>query len=345
MQTGGKHIFDSEAEFRLRNVISTMTTLPYEELKKMYAEPHRRYHTLEHILDMVKGVLSGEPMKKSDELELVTAIAFHGIIYDTRNFDNEKRSADFMVSKLQPALKNVGAPERLHKLVMSTHDHVAYDDLSRRLIELDLWIINHGSFADIMDMERKMQKEYQYHDWLTYKNGRLLFLKTFQQKEAVTYTGNLEFLHNYLTTFTPRIGLYAGSFNPFHRGHWHTLKKAESIFDKVIIAQGNNPFKTDDKEMLPSQLSYHQTMRFDGLLTDLIEQLGYSVTLVRGLRNATDLQEEMTNLRFMEDLKPDIQVVYIASRREDEHISSKAVRFLQTTGKHGQYLIGNDSGS
>jgi len=33
----------------------------------------------------------------------------------------------------------------------------------------------------------------------------------------------------------PHIGVFAGSFNPFHKGHYNVLQKAEKLFDKVII--------------------------------------------------------------------------------------------------------------
>ena len=49
-----------------------------------------------------------------------------------------------------------------------------------------------------------------------------------------------------LETWRPKIGLYAGSFNPFHKGHLNIIMKAEEIFDKVIIARGINPTKKNE---------------------------------------------------------------------------------------------------
>lgn len=40
-----------------------------------------------------------------------------------------------------------------------------------------------------------------------------------------------------LETWKPKIGVYAGSFNPFHLGHYNILTKAEKIFDNIIIAR------------------------------------------------------------------------------------------------------------
>ena len=40
-----------------------------------------------------------------------------------------------------------------------------------------------------------------------------------------------------------KLGIYPGSFNPFHEGHEDVLKKALQVFDKVVILQYNNEVK------------------------------------------------------------------------------------------------------
>lgn len=42
------------------------------------------------------------------------------------------------------------------------------------------------------------------------------------------------------------IGVYPGSFNPWHEGHEDVLNKALKVFDKVIILIGYNPDKGED---------------------------------------------------------------------------------------------------
>lgn len=117
------------------------------------------------------------------------------------------------------------------------------------------------------------------------------------------------------------------------------MKQAENIFDKVIIARGFNDAKNSVHYPIPDFLEYRQVENYDGLLTDFINSLGYDVTLVRGLRNANDFQNEITQYRFLQDLKPDLKMVSIFCDSEFEHISSSGVRTLEKYGKEKDYLI------
>jgi cytidyltransferase-like protein len=136
------------------------------------------------------------------------------------------------------------------------------------------------------------------------------------------------------------IGLYAGSFNPYHKGHENIRQKASKIFDEVIVAFGKNPEKKNEFGLPP--LNIGTVIFYDGLVTDLIERIekeGNQVTLIRGLRNSTDLQYELTQYRFLQELKPDIKVVSIFCDKEYEHISSSGIKTLQKYGKGDEYLI------
>jgi len=137
-----------------------------------------------------------------------------------------------------------------------------------------------------------------------------------------------------------RIGLYAGSFNPYHRGHENIRLKATKIFDEVIMGFGKNPEKNSNYGFPPANIG--EVIFYDGLLTsviDKLEQEGNNVTLIRGLRNSTDLQYELTQYRFLQELKPDIKVVSIFCDKEYEHISSSAIRMLEKYGKGDEYLL------
>lgn len=146
-----------------------------------------------------------------------------------------------------------------------------------------------------------------------------------------------------------RLAVYPGSFNPFHKGHLDILKKAEAIFDEVVVAIGVNPEKKVDEkinklETLRFQLPGKKVEEFSGFLVDYIQQkeeVGYDVTLVRGLRNGADLDYEINQLRVMKDQRPDIKMVFIPCDIKFEHISSSMIRAMEKIqeGSASEYLV------
>jgi pantetheine-phosphate adenylyltransferase len=147
------------------------------------------------------------------------------------------------------------------------------------------------------------------------------------------------------------LGIYAGSFNPFHMGHWDVAQQAAQIFDRVLVARGINPEKANvERYQFPEHVfdghpKFFPTVKeFDGLVTDLVggwERSGYDVTLVRGLRTVVDLTEEQNYIAFLRSLKPNIKVTYFLCHPEYQHISSKALRGLENLApvEFGKYTF------
>jgi phosphopantetheine adenylyltransferase len=108
--------------------------------------------------------------------------------------------------------------------------------------------------------------------------------------------------------------------------------KAERMFDKVIIVYAENPDKpwTPENVKIPKILKHTaQVEVVKGSLVKWIEALPYPVTIIRGLRNSTDLQYEQNYIAWLQALatKP-LDFVFIPSDKDVEHISSSAVRTL-----------------
>lgn len=139
-----------------------------------------------------------------------------------------------------------------------------------------------------------------------------------------------------------RVGVYAGSFNPIHVGHLNILEKADKIFDKVILARGINPEKNNVIHPLPKSMGNRTCKSYSGLLTDFIKTLPYdNITIIRGLRNNVDLQYELNQYRYFQDLMPEIQLISIFCDKQYEHISSSAIRMLSQYGEEHikNYLV------
>ena len=164
-----------------------------------------------------------------------------------------------------------------------------------------------------------------------YRTLRLNFLKN---------KSNSELNVDYVTQFSPKIAVFPGSFNPFHKGHYNVLQKAEKIFDKVIIAFGNNPDKDGQKNWsVPSSIKNRQIENYTGLLTDFVKIIGEEIVVIRGLRNSTDFQYEQNQYRYIQELMPNIKIVNIFCDKEFEHISSSGIRTLEKYNKHQNYLL------
>lgn len=145
------------------------------------------------------------------------------------------------------------------------------------------------------------------------------------------------------------IVLYPGSFSPFHIGHLNIVRKAEKIFGEgsVVVAIGINPDKVDydrrdkyidSKEIESIRLSRsigNEVIVYDTFLHKLVEKyelMGNKVVVIRGLRNGTDLDYEVNQLRFVTDFKKDVNVIYITCDQEFEHISSSAINKIKDFG-------------
>lgn len=306
----------------LTKIIHRLTNLGIPvSLLTNYSEPHRFYHNLDHISSMCeeanrRGVLTDE---------LLLSIFFHDIIYDPKATDNEEKSAE-----LYRDISGHSFNSTIFQAILDTKTHKATSELSANLCDLDLQVL-YGGFMDFMDFENKIFKEYQWVDLTIYK------------KERIKILANLGVRADYLDYIENRkvsIGIYTGSFNPFHVGHYSILQKAETIFDKVIIARGVNPDKVySEYAAFPEVLKYRQTLMYGGLVTDAIKELGYDVTLIRSLRNDVDFKYELNQYRYLQELMPNIKVVTLFSDSKYEHISSSGIKILEKYNEGSKYKL------
>jgi pantetheine-phosphate adenylyltransferase len=187
-----------------------------------------------------------------------------------------------------------------------------------------------NNLSDCIDHEMEQFKLHQSTRLKEYLKMRSEFLEKQANSEL-----SLEYLHR----FSPKIAVFAGSFNPFHKGHFNILQKAEKIFDKVIIAFGKNPEKETRGHKVPNSIKNRQLETYDGLLTDFVQSLGHEVVVIRGLRNSTDFDYEQNQYRYIQELMPEIRIVSVFCDKEFEHISSSGIRTLEKYNKHQNYLL------
>ena len=134
-----------------------------------------------------------------------------------------------------------------------------------------------------------------------------------------------------------KIGLFTGSFDPMTNGHLDLIERASKLFDKLYVGIFYNPHKNEflpiesRLETVEKAVGHLKNVRViashDELVVDVARKLGVHV-LVRGLRNAADLQYEASFDFYNHQLAGEIETVYLHSRPEHVYISSSAVREL-----------------
>ena len=131
-----------------------------------------------------------------------------------------------------------------------------------------------------------------------------------------------------------KTALFPGSFDPFTAGHLNILRRALTMFDKVVVAIGVNQdkrgfFTNEQKKEIIRQavngLDNVEVLEYDGLTVDVCRELGIC-HVVRGVRNMLDFENERAIADANRRLAPEIETIIIPTAQEFAHISSSAVR-------------------
>jgi predicted metal-dependent HD superfamily phosphohydrolase len=159
----------------------------FEQLVRHYREPHRAYHTLEHIAECLThfdGVRHLAP--NADAVE--AAVWFHDVVYDPRGADNEGASAAYA----QATLKRLGADEpfaaEVARLIRLTrHDRPPDDVAGQLMVDVDLASL--GAPAEKFDENgRNIRREFAHVDDAAYQRGRADILRRFAARPRIYFT-------------------------------------------------------------------------------------------------------------------------------------------------------------
>ncbi|MBP3550862.1 MAG: pantetheine-phosphate adenylyltransferase [Alistipes sp.] len=138
-----------------------------------------------------------------------------------------------------------------------------------------------------------------------------------------------------------KIALFAGSFDPFTRGHEVVVEMALRLFDKVVIGVGENVAKQSllsveaRCRLIADIYKNNNRVRvksYSTLTGDFAREVGATV-LVRGVRNTVDFEFERTIEATNRELFPELTTVLISTPAEYMHISSSMVRELLAFGR------------
>ena len=137
-----------------------------------------------------------------------------------------------------------------------------------------------------------------------------------------------------------RICVFPGSFSPFTKGHEAIVNKIYPLFDRIIIAIGDNNKKDPDfslkKRIKWIQAIYKENNKieitsYSGLTTTFCLKKGAKF-MVRGLRNTHDFTYEKDMCLMNNKLNHNIETIYIIPDNTVNYISSSFVRDIWKNG-------------
>lgn len=150
-----------------------------------YSEPHRAYHTLQHLEECFALF---DPTSPQHPGEVLLALWFHDAIYDPKRDDNEQKSADWGAEVLAAAGAGAEVVERFEALVMATRHEARPESADARLlVDIDLSIL--GAERQRFDeYEAQVRKEYAHVPELFFRMGRSRILKEFLARPSIYST-------------------------------------------------------------------------------------------------------------------------------------------------------------
>ena len=136
------------------------------------------------------------------------------------------------------------------------------------------------------------------------------------------------------------VAVYPGTFDPFTRGHEDLVRRASSIFDKLIVgvasSRSKHPFFSLEErlDIATEVLSHYPNVKvvgFDGLLKDFARDHNARV-IVRGLRAVSDFEYEFQMAGMNRYLLPDVETLFLTPSDQYQFISGTFVREIASMG-------------
>jgi pantetheine-phosphate adenylyltransferase len=134
-----------------------------------------------------------------------------------------------------------------------------------------------------------------------------------------------------------RTAVYAGSFDPPTNGHLWMIERGLEMFDRLIVAIGNNSSKhysfSVEKRISLLRASVPSCERLTIAHFDNRYLVDYAMTMdaesiLRGIRSPDDYEYERVMRHINADMAPTITTVFLMPPREMAEVSSSLVKSL-----------------
>ena len=133
-----------------------------------------------------------------------------------------------------------------------------------------------------------------------------------------------------------KIAIYPGSFDPITSGHLNIIRRAASIFDKLIVCVMVNGTKkpmftreerVDMIRQVVGDIPNVEVDSSDELLAEYAKRRG-SCVIVKGLRAGSDFENEFQMALINHKINPTLGTMFLTAEHQYMYLSSSTVKEL-----------------
>ena len=137
-----------------------------------------------------------------------------------------------------------------------------------------------------------------------------------------------------------KIAIYPGSFDPVTSGHLNIIRRAASIFDKLIVCvminAGKTPMFTQEERVelirrTTEDIPNVEVECSDELLANYARRKG-SCVIVKGLRAGSDFENEFQMALINRKINPELDTMFLTADSQYMYLSSSTVKELGNYG-------------
>jgi pantetheine-phosphate adenylyltransferase len=142
--------------------------------------------------------------------------------------------------------------------------------------------------------------------------------------------------------------IYPGTYDPVTFGHVDIIRRAASIFDRVVIGVVRHPSHKQPTFTIEERLEFVREAVVDvpNVEVDVFAQLVVEFArrweakaIVKGLRATSDFEWEFQMNQLNRHLAPEIETVYVMASPAYSFISSSGVKEIATFGGNVDELV------
>jgi pantetheine-phosphate adenylyltransferase len=151
-----------------------------------------------------------------------------------------------------------------------------------------------------------------------------------------------------MTERAPIVAINPGTFDPVTLGHVDVIRRAASIFDRVVVGVVRDPHHKQPTFTVEERVAFLEDALegLDNVAIDVFSELVVDFarkhnakTMVKGLRVIADFEWEFQMNRLNHRLAPEIETMYVMSSPEFAFVSSSGVKEIASFGGNVEGLV------